>query len=161
MHVRAVPGEGKGAGLVLHQSPIFHRLGASASGIPLQHFQLVLCASRERPQTWTAAPSQRRTGFPRSQACWGGALPKKQTVCSVAQSCLILCGGLSLTQVLVRLLCPCGFPGKNTGAGCHFLLQGIFLTQQLNPHLLHWQVGSQPLAPPGKPGRYRQGATNV
>ena len=28
-----------------------------------------------------------------------------------------------------RLLCPWDFPGKNTGAGCHFLLQGIFLTQ--------------------------------
>ena len=23
-----------------------------------------------------------------------------------------------------RLLCPWDFPGKNTGAGCHFLLQG-------------------------------------
>ena len=22
-----------------------------------------------------------------------------------------------------RLLCPCNFPGKNTGVGCHFLLQ--------------------------------------
>ena len=28
------------------------------------------------------------------------------------------------------------FPGKNTGMGCHFLLQGIFPTQGLNPHLL-------------------------
>jgi len=27
------------------------------------------------------------------------------------------------------------FPGKNTGVGCHFLLQGIFLTQGLNPYL--------------------------
>jgi len=27
--------------------------------------------------------------------------------------------------------------GKNTGVGCHFLLQGIFLTQELNPGLLH------------------------
>ena len=26
---------------------------------------------------------------------------------------------------------------KNNGVGCHFLLQGIFLTQGLNPHLLH------------------------
>ena len=25
------------------------------------------------------------------------------------------------------------FPGKNTGVGCHFLLQGIFLTQGSNP----------------------------
>ena len=35
-----------------------------------------------------------------------------------------------------------------------FLLQGIFLTQGLNPHLLyllHWQAGSLPLVPPGKP----------
>ena len=34
------------------------------------------------------------------------------------------------------------FPGKNTEADCHFLLQGIFLSQGLNPflvHLLHWQ----------------------
>ena len=36
--------------------------------------------------------------------------------------------------------------------GCPALLQGIFLTQGLNPHLfhlLHWQSGSLPLAPPG------------
>ena len=32
-----------------------------------------------------------------------------------------------------RLLCPWNFPGKNIGVGCHFLLQGIFLTQDLNP----------------------------
>ena len=37
-----------------------------------------------------------------------------------------------------RLLCPWAFPGKNTGVGSHFFLQGIFPTQGLNPHLLHW-----------------------
>ena len=31
-----------------------------------------------------------------------------------------------------RLLCPWNFPDKNTGAGCHFLLQGIFPTQVSN-----------------------------
>ena len=36
-----------------------------------------------------------------------------------------------------RLLCPCNSPGKNTGMGCHFLLQGTFLTQGLNLGLLH------------------------
>ena len=36
-----------------------------------------------------------------------------------------------------RLFCPWDFPGKNTGVGCHFLLQGIFLTQGSNPGLLH------------------------
>ena len=48
-----------------------------------------------------------------------------------------------------RLLCPWTFPGKNTGVGCHFLLQGIFLTQGSNPHLLcllHWQADSLPLS---------------
>ena len=37
--------------------------------------------------------------------------------------------------------------------GCHFLHQGIFLTQGSNPHLfclLHWQADSLPLALPGK-----------
>ena len=43
----------------------------------------------------------------------------------------------------IRLLCPWDSPGRNIEEGCHFLLQRIFLTQGLNPHLhLHWQVGS-------------------
>ena len=33
--------------------------------------------------------------------------------------------------------CPRNSPGKNTGVGCHALLQGIILTQGLNPGLLH------------------------
>ena len=52
-----------------------------------------------------------------------------------------------------RLLCPWDSPGKNTGVGCQALLQGIFPIQGLNMCLLHlhWQAGSLPLAPPGKP----------
>ena len=34
-----------------------------------------------------------------------------------------------------RLLCPWDFPGKNTGVGCNFLLQGIFPIQGLKPGL--------------------------
>ena len=34
-------------------------------------------------------------------------------------------------------LCPLDFPGKNTGMGCHFLLQGIFPTQGWNLGLPH------------------------
>ena len=52
------------------------------------------------------------------------------------------------------LACPWDSPSKNTGVGCHVLLQGIFPTQGSNLyllHLLHWQVDSLPLAPPGKP----------
>ena len=48
-------------------------------------------------------------------------------------------------------LCLWNFPGKDTGVGRHFLLQGIFLTQGLNLHLLHWQVASLPLCHLGSP----------
>ena len=44
-------------------------------------------------------------------------------------------------------------PGKSTRMGCHALLQGIFPTQGSNLHLLcllYWQMGSLPLASPGK-----------
>ena len=42
-------------------------------------------------------------------------------------------------------------PGKNTGVGCHALLQGIFSTQGLNPGLPALQVDSLPAELPGKP----------
>ena len=44
----------------------------------------------------------------------------------------------SLCQAVnsTRLLCPWHSPGKNIGAGCHFLLQRIFSTQGSNPNLL-------------------------
>ena len=38
-----------------------------------------------------------------------------------------------------RLLCPRNSPGKNIGVGCHYLLQGIFPTQELNPDPLHYK----------------------
>ena len=56
-----------------------------------------------------------------------------------------------------RLLCPWDSPGKNTGVDCRALLQGIFWTHGSNLCLLcllHWQAGSLPLVPPGKPDNY-------
>ena len=40
-----------------------------------------------------------------------------------------------------RLLCPWDFPGKNTGVGCHFLLQEIVLTQGSNACLISHALG--------------------
>ena len=71
---------------------------------------------------------------------WGGA--GLMRVCAK-------CYGLLAT----RLLCLWNSPGKNTGVGCHFLFQGIFSTQRLNPlllHLLHWQADSLLSQTPGK-----------
>ena len=47
-----------------------------------------------------------------------------------------------------RLLCPWDFPGKNTGVGCLFILQGIFLTQESAPTLAGGSLNNEP---PGKP----------
>ena len=50
-----------------------------------------------------------------------------------------------------------GSPGKNTGVGCHALLQGIFPAQGSNPRLLCLplcEVGSLPLAPAWKASHY-------
>ena len=47
-----------------------------------------------------------------------------------------------------------GFSRQEYWSGCHALLQGIFATQGLNLRLsglLHWQAGSLPLVPLGKP----------
>ena len=67
---------------------------------------------------------------------------------------------LSLVSLLpyrlepTRLLCPWGFPGKNTGVACHFLLQKIFLTQGSNSCLLcllHCRQLSLPLSHQASP----------
>ena len=69
--------------------------------------------------------------------------------CSVTQLCPTFCNpidcslpGSSVHGASVHC------PSKKIGVGCHFLLQGIFLTQGSNSqllHLLHWQVDSVPL----------------
>ena len=62
-------------------------------------------------------------------------LPQSTVLCLVAQSCATLCDAMDCS--------PPGSsvhgdsPGKNTGVGCHALLQGIFLAQGSNPGLPH------------------------
>ena len=60
-----------------------------------------------------------------------------------------------------RLLCPWDTPGKNTGVGCHFLLQGIFWPRD-GTHFScvscigrHWQADSLPLSHLGSPQNER------
>ena len=62
----------------------------------------------------------------------------------VTQSCLTLCDPLDGSPT--RFLHPWDFSGKNTGVGCHLLLQGIFPTQGLNPGLLHCRQTPYPLS---------------
>ena len=65
--------------------------------------------------------------------------PALCVLCLVTQSCPTLCDPMDCS--------PPGSsvhgdsPGKNTGVGCHALLQGIFPTWGSNPDLLHcWQI---------------------
>ena len=51
------------------------------------------------------------------------------------KSCQTLCDLMDYS--LPASLCPWDSPGKNIGVGCHFLLQGIFPTQESNLGLLH------------------------
>ena len=48
-----------------------------------------------------------------------------------------------------------GFSSKNAGVGCHFLLQGVLLTEPTSLGLLRWQVVSLPLVPPGETEIYQ------
>ena len=57
--------------------------------------------------------------------------------------CLILCDPMDCSP---PGFCVRGdFPGKSTAVGCHLLLQGIFLTQRSNLHLLSPRIGRQVL----------------
>ena len=60
--------------------------------------------------------------------------------CMRAQSCPTVCNPLHCT---LPGSYPWDFSSKNTGVGCHFLLQGIFPTQRSNPHLLSVLHGRQ------------------
>ena len=62
------------------------------------------------------------------------------------QSCPTLCDPMDCSST--RLLCLWDSPEKNTGVGCHALLQGIFLNQGSNPLVQHCR---QILEPLGKP----------
>ena len=64
----------------------------------------------------------------------------------IAQSCLTLCN--PWTVACTRLLPPWDSLGKNTGVGCHFLLQGI------EPGSCTLQADALLSEPPGKPYIY-------
>ena len=68
---------------------------------------------------------------------------QKSTVCACACACACVCVFShlvvpdSLWPYSLLGSCPCDFPRKNTEVDCHFLLQGIFPTQESIPSHLH------------------------
>ena len=102
-------------------------------------------AGEEQDTTeWLSTQWTKRTCLSLNRLLWA---PAKSL-----QSCTTLHDPMDVWPA--RLLSPWDSPDRDTGAGCHPLFQGIFPTQGLNQsflHLLHWQMSSLPLAPPGKP----------
>ena len=93
--------------------------------------------------SWATDPPEPRHLRPERTSC--------RCYCRLAaRSCSALCGSMDRSPS-TRFLCPWDSPGKDTGVGCHFLLQRISPTQGSNPRLPNWQADSLPLAPPGKP----------
>ena len=89
-------------------------------------------------------------GFFTTSATWEAQV-SAESESEVTQSCPILCDPWTIAY---KVPPPWNYPGESTGVRSHFLLQGIFPTQGLIPSLLcllHWQMGSLPLAQPGKP----------
>ena len=71
--------------------------------------------------------------------------------CLVAESCPPLCNPMvcSLSGSSVHGIF------KNTGVGCHFILQGIFHTKGSNPPLLYWQADSLPPSHQESPTQFK------
>ena len=106
--------------------------------------------------SWTEEPDRLQSmGSQKSRIRLNNSITMRFNKCfvslkvKVTQSCptLLRSHGLQPT----RLLCPRKFPGKNTGVGFYFLVQGIFQTQGSNQRLLHWQASSLPLRHQGSP----------
>ena len=81
---------------------------------------------------------------PQPPALEGEVLTTGQVASEVAQSCMTLCDPMdcSLLGSSIHGI----FPGKSTGVGCHFLLQGILLTRGSNPGLPHFRRTLYPLS---------------
>ena len=119
------------------------------------------------PQNYICSGIQKSQDFRKIVCCIYLTLGYILLCVCMCAVCLLRCSVMSNAllphgQQPVRLLCPWNFPGKNTGGGCHFLLQGIFPRQGLKPRLLcllHWQADSLPLGQLRSPTsffRYRE-----
>ena len=108
------------------------------------HFSGGLPALAHPPLIWGYSPQT-----------WGSAslpLPHSLCACLVAQLCPTLCDPMDSSPP--GSFSPWDSPGKNTGGGCHFLPQRIFLTQGLRLHflcLLHCSWILYPLSCQGSP----------
>ena len=83
---------------------------------------------------------------------WGISGRLQESVREREWSCSVMSNSLRRHGLQpTRVFLPWDSPGKDTGVGCHFLLQGIFPTQGSNPGLLHCRQTLYHLSHQGSP----------
>ena len=111
-------------------------------GSEVRKLNEISCCEAPPPDVWVCTECARLVG--------SHSAPHVLTL-----SCSVVSDSLWLYELQSsRFLCPWDSPGKNTVVGCHAFLQGIFLTQGSNSHLLrllHWQADFFTPEPPEKP----------
>ena len=111
------------------------------------------------PLGWTCLIFLQSKGL---SSLFSNTTSKASVLCYIdSRKLTVLCAVLCWFQlfatpqsVVCQAPCPWDCPGKNTGGGCHFLLQGIFPAQGWNQYLLHllhcrqilhyWATGEAP-----------------
>ena len=92
--------------------------------------------------TWVLLGADRPRQYQTSRFFVGSSTPGQElSGCDSSVSFVHACSVTSVMSGVLQphelqpsmLLCPWDSPGRNTGVGCHALLQGIFLTQGSNP----------------------------
>ena len=93
---------------------------------------------------------QKRTGTGEDDVYLGlsGVSPSPNSCVEAVMPAMSVCGDGAFEDERAHLTLwdPLDYspPGKNAGVGCHLLLQGIFPTPGLNPHLPALQADSLP-----------------
>ena len=124
-----------------HQAPLY--TGFSRQ----EQWSMLLCPSPDPgdlpdPGAETGSPALQVDSLPSEPP----GKPDSPGICLVIQSCATLCDPIHCSPPGSSVRGHSS--GRNTGVGCHAVLQAIFPTKPKSPTL---QVDSSPSEPPGKP----------
>ena len=122
-------------------------------------FQNQPCYNSNKPNMWVKSSfgtghGLHWFGFEPPLSFWEDASNRQPSISCEGCVCMFTLNHVWLFAILwtvgTKFPSPQTFPGKNTGVGCHFLLQRIFPTQESNPWLLcllhckwilyHWAI---------------------
>ena len=85
-----------------------------------------LCLTWDVENSWGTRADGDTEGLWNRSACWTGNCRAPESLLSQS----VMSDSMRRSTLSpARLLCPWHSPGKNTGVGCHVLLQAIFPTQ--------------------------------